>query len=77
MMKLLTLGLSLASLSLAACQNDTSMMVESADAPSATEMTCESEKAECDAEMATCEGEAKAESCCDGGGACCDEKDAM
>jgi len=77
MMKLLTLGLALASLSLAACQNDTSMMVESADAPMATELTCESEKAECDAELATCDGEAKAASCCDDDGACSEDEGAM
>jgi len=77
MMKLITLGLALASLSLTACQTDTSMMVESADAPTATEPMCEAEQSACEAEMATCEGEAMAEACCDGGGACCDDEDVM
>ena len=80
MMKLLTLGLALASLSLTACQSDTSMMVESADAPTATELTCEAEPEACEAEMATCEEgsmEAMVEACCEGGGACCDDEDVM
>jgi hypothetical protein len=68
-MKPLLLGLAFASLTLVSCKSDSSMAVQSGDAPMAATMegTCES----------ACEGEVKTDACCDGGGECCTEDKAM